>query len=380
MAGLTPDAVAAMQSAVRGSRDDASHRRLPRSKKVDGRFVIDPSLFPGYVNHITENGFSKLVKWRRGMRGQAAPIPTAAELDAELPVRKPDLDALAAPPADRVQATWLGHASVLVQWDGWTVLADPIFSERCSPFQFAGPKRLRPSPVNAAELPPVDAILISHSHYDHLDLRSVRDLAAHHPRATFFVPLGLKRWFESNCAAAAVVEFDWGDELTLDERALGAERAGRPPLKIVCVPCQHWCKRTLTDTNRCLWCSWLVSTRRLTYFFGGDTGYCGEIWRECTEIYGACDLCAIPIGAYGVPAERWFHSPNHMDPVEAVECHRDLGSRQSVAIHWGTFLLTGEHIFEPPKKLAAAVAAKGLPPDSFVALGHGETRCFELLR
>ena len=137
-----------------------------------------------------------------------------------------------------------------------------------------------------------------------------------------------------------MVEFDWGDEVILEDHD-----GGRPRLKAICVPCQHWCKRTLTDTNKCLWCSWVVQTLsaetaeqpnapRLSYFFGGDTGYCGGVFRRVGDAYGPMDLAAIPIGAYGVPAERWFHQPNHMDTDEAVACHCDLRARQSVAIHW----------------------------------------------
>ena len=137
-----------------------------------------------------------------------------------------------------------------------------------------------------------------------------------------------------------MVEFDWGDEVILEDHD-----GGRPRLKAICVPCQHWCKRTLTDTNKCLWCSWVVQTLsaetaeqpnapRLSYFFGGDTGYCGGVFRRVGDAYGPMDLAAIPIGAYGVPAERWFHQPNHMDTDEAVACHCDLRARQSVSIHW----------------------------------------------
>lgn len=260
-----------------------------------------------------------------------------------------------------------------MQWDGWTVLADPIFSERCSPVQCAGPRRIRPSPVQAETLPRVDAILISHSHYDHLDLTSVNALAKCHPSATFFVPLGMKAWFGSNCSAAAVVEFDWSDELSIhDEARDGA--APRPPLSLVCVPCQHWCKRTMTDTNQVLWCSWIAKTDRLSYYFGGDTGYCGEMFRKIASVVGPVDLAAIPIGAEGAAAERWFHRPNHMDAAEAVACHCDLQSRQSIGIHWGTFPLTGEHIMHPPKFLAATLRERGMPADSFLAMEHGEVR------
>ena len=185
---------ASAQAALDASRA-GTVARLPRSTKLNGRFVIDPQLFPDYVDHITTDGFAKLMRWRKAMKNQSAPVPSLAELEQDLPVRRLDFKALAAPPASGVQVTWLGHASVLVQWDGWSILADPIFSERCAPYQCVGPKRLRPSPAQAADLPPVDAIVISHSHYDHLDTNSVRDLAAHHQSAVFYVPLGMKSWY-----------------------------------------------------------------------------------------------------------------------------------------------------------------------------------------
>jgi len=366
----------ALQATLAASRGQAT--KLPRSRKVDGRFVIDPELFPDYVDHL-KGGFSVIMKWRRSMRGQTAPLPPPDELEKLLPVSKPSKALLTSPPAELCQATWLGHASVLTQWEGWTVLADPIFSERCSPLQCAGPRRVRPSPVQTDDLPRVDAIIISHSHYDHLDTNTVRALAKSQPTALFFVPLGMKKWFRSNCPAAACVEFDWGDVLQLEDEAAGGA-APRPPLQLVCVPCQHWCKRTLNDTNTVLWCSWIVRTDRLSYYFGGDTGYSGQMFRTAGEAYGPIDLCAIPIGAEGAPAERWFHKPNHMDPAEAVACHIDLCSRQSIGIHWGTFPLTGEHIMDPPKKLAEALTRCALPADSFLAMAHGEVRSFDLLR
>ena len=139
------------------------------------------------------------------------------------------------------------------------------------------------------------------------------------------------------------------------------------------------CKRTITDTNCCLWSSWICKTSNHTYFFGGDTGYCGDIFKQTGELYPV-DFAAIPIGAYGTATERWFHKPNHQNPEEAVQCHQDIKSRQSIGVHWGTFMLTGEPLLEPPQKLAAAVAAAGLKKDAFVCLGHGETIIYDLVR
>lgn len=378
----------ALQAALVAGR--SAPAKLPRSTKVKGRFVIDPELFPDWVDHIG-GGLSTLFKWRRGMRGYPSPVPPQAELERLLPVLTPSPTVLASPPTERCQATWLGHASMLTQWEGWTVLADPIFSERCSAVQWAGPKRVRPAPLQAAALPRIDVVVISHSHFDHLDYGTVRDITAAQPEVLYAVPLGMKAWFTQYCPAAAVVEFDWGDELTLDDAGppagAGAEAANdarvggpRPPLELVCVPCQHWCRRTLTDTNTVLWASWIARTPRMSYYFGGDTGYCGGVFRKIAKAYGPLDLSAIPIGAEGAPPERWFHEPNHMAPDEAVACHVDLQSRQSIGIHWGTFTLTAEPIMDPPRKLAEALAERELPGASFVAMQHGEVREFDLLR
>ena len=354
--------------------------RLPGSTKVDGRFVIDKKLFPGWVDHVTD--VSGVLKWKWEMMGNAAPMPSTEELDKLLPVHSPDVSALRSPPEERVQVTWLGHASCLVQWEGWTVLADPIFSERCSPMQWAGPKRVRPAPLQIDALPRVDAIVISHNHYDHLDLNTVVELLEQQPEATFFVPLGMKSWFEEakDGGSKNVVEMDWGEEVVLkDEDMPALADTPRAPLTVVSVPCQHWCKRTPWDTNKCLWSSWIAKTDNLTYFFGGDTGYCGEVFKMAGDLYPV-DLSAIPIAAYGVPEERWFHKPNHMDPEEAVKCHIDLKSKQSVGVHWGTFPLTSEPILEPPQRLREAVKKAGLGDDEFITLEHGETRVFDVLR
>ena len=230
-----------------------------------GRYEHPPEHFPSFIDH----GFSGFRKWRRTVE----PIPTLSpeELEQSLPVSKPSAAALASPPQGAVmQVAWLGHASVLAQWDGWNVLADPIFSHRCAPVQFAGPARVRPSPVSADELPPIDAIVISHNHYDHLDLNTVVALAsrAQPTPPVWFVPLGTKAWM-AEAGVSNVVEMDWAQQATLRctrpspaEAKLGEAAAGkaddeagdnqkgcRPDLVVTCLPCQHWCARTPFDRN-----------------------------------------------------------------------------------------------------------------------------------
>ena len=204
--------------------------------------------------------------------------------------------------------------------------------------QFAGPKRVRPCPVVVKDLPPVDAVVISHNHYDHLDITTVRDLSNAQPGATFFVPLGMKAWFASVLgqlvADSTVVEMDWGEEAVLHDTGAAttadatatttgttgtgttttAPRVARVPLTVVCVPCQHWCKRTLTDLNKCLWSSWICKTPSMTYYFGGDTGYCGK--ASPSESFSlkrlAADPARPPVGG------RAGHKPPTMLSLHAL--------------------------------------------------------------
>ena len=373
---------------LENNEDNNVKNTLPRSKKVDGRFVLDEKHFPN-LDH--DGSFKYFWKWRRTIEEKVI-VPPQNELEEKLPVLPIDKDKLENPPQNKMQVTWLGHASVLVQWDGWNVVADPIFSHRCAPVQFAGPARVRPSPVKnvALDLPQkIDVIVISHNHYDHLDYQSVQALAKRKPAPIFFVPLGMKSWMTS-CGVRNCVELDWADEaLIIDEdfamynnddnyNKLNNDKKikNRPPLTIGCLPCQHWCARTPTDRNKCLWSSWICFTNNAKYFFGGDTGYCGEIFQKVGMKYKPIHFSAIPIGAYGSVSERWFHKVSHMNPDEAVKCHNNIGSKKSLGIHWGTFQLTAEDLFEPPVKLNEAKKANNVDENDFFVMNHGETVSF----
>ncbi|XP_053700503.1 N-acyl-phosphatidylethanolamine-hydrolyzing phospholipase D isoform X2 [Synchiropus splendidus] len=259
-------------------------------------------------------------------------VPSDAEvLDSKLPVVEPFF---VRSPAEcgagaALRVTWLGHASVLVELDGLNILTDPIFSQRASPLHFLGPKRFRGPPCHVEQLPRIHAVLISHSHYDHLDLPSVRSLNSRFgPQLRWFVPLGLRDWM-SVAGCEDVVELDWWEQSGV---------AGRQDMRVVCTPAQHWSKRTPLDTNKALWCSWAVVGPQHRFFFAGDTGYCSS-FREIGRQLGPFHLAAIPIGAY---QPREVMRGQHVDPEEAVLIHQDVQAQQSVAVHWGTFALAHE--------------------------------------
>ncbi|XP_043964014.1 N-acyl-phosphatidylethanolamine-hydrolyzing phospholipase D isoform X1 [Gambusia affinis] len=291
-------------------------------------------------------------------------VPTSKEvLDSELPVLEPyfvqNPEALDSPAGMRV--TWLGHATVLVEMEGVNILTDPIFSQRASFLQFMGPKRYRGPPCTVEQLPRIDAVLISHSHYDHLDAGSVASLNARFGgELRWFVPLGLMDWL-AKMGCENVMELDWWEENCVP---------GHDNVTFVCTPSQHWSKRTAWDDNRSLWSSWSVLGPNHRFFFAGDTGYCPS-FQEIGRRFGPFDLAAIPIGAY---LPRDVMKGQHVDPEEAVQIHQDLQAKQSVAIHWGTFALAYEYYLEPPVRLREALEQRGLKPESFFTLHHGESR------
>lgn len=274
---------------------------------------------------------------------------------AELPVRPNDGRRLR-DNTDEPTVTWVGHSTLLVQLDGVNLLTDPQWSERASPVSFGGPRRVTPPGLAFDDLPPVHVVLISHDHYDHLDVQTVRRLAVeHHPR--FVVPLGLKAWF-ADLGITDVVELDWWQQ--------DVERG----LTLTCVPAQHFSGRTLWDRNRRLWSGWVVAGRDRRFYFAGDTAYSPAL-AEIGARLGPFDLTAIPIGAYQ-PAR--IMKPAHTTPEEALQLFEDVRGRHVVPIHWGTFDLAEEPILEPAERFAAEARRRGLGPDRVWILQHGETR------
>jgi L-ascorbate metabolism protein UlaG (beta-lactamase superfamily) len=263
------------------------------------------------------------------------------------------------PPAvapGELAVTFIGHSSFLLQFPGAAVLTDPIFSERASPVSWAGPKRVHPPGLRFKQLPRIDLVLVSHDHYDHMDLKTLRRL-----RKTFH-PLfvtGLKNGpLLRSIKIKQAVELDWWQSYRVNVDTT-----------VTMTPAQHFSGRRLWGRNTTLWGGFVLEMGGWRIYFAGDSGYAG-LFREIGRRFPGLDLAFIPIGAY---APRWFMSAIHLDPAEAVQAHIDLGARQSIGMHFGTFQLTDEGIGEPVQWLERARAEKGLAPEQFRALEPGQT-------
>jgi N-acyl-phosphatidylethanolamine-hydrolysing phospholipase D len=252
--------------------------------------------------------------------------------------------------------TWMGHSTLLIQLDGVNLLTDPHWSNRASPLSFAGPRRVTPPGLRFEDLPPIHLVLISHNHYDHLDVATVKRLAETH-RPLFLVPLGLKAWFAA-LGITQVEELDWWQSRSFNG------------LTLTSLPAQHFSARSIWDLNRTLWSGWAVAGREKRFFFAGDTGYY-EVFKEIGDRLGPFDLAAISIGAY-MPASIMRLS--HTTPEEALRLFEDVKGKRFIPIHWGTFDLAEEPIEEPRGRLEAEARRLGLDPDRLWVLRHGETR------
>jgi L-ascorbate metabolism protein UlaG (beta-lactamase superfamily) len=320
----------------------------------------------GFKNRYTEQadnpGFFKW-QWERFTQGLPRP--------PEQPIRgiAADLKYLQSK-HDDVAVTWVGHATVLLQIDGLNVLTDPHWGKRSSPVSFAGPKRHQAPGIPFEDLPHIDAVVISHNHYDHLDLATVSRLMSQRTGPPkFFVPLGVHHWFKENVPgsilegkAQNVWGMDWGDEFKLPGRTHAAV------FKFLAI--QHWSARGVFDRSQTLWGSWAILHPNFKFWFSGDLGYSKDT-ADIGEFLGPFDLAAVAIGAY---EPRWFMKGAHLNPPEAVQVMKDLKATQALAIHWGTFEeLTDEPLDQPPKDLNAALRVSGVREDDFRVIKHGQT-------
>ncbi|HEY0742819.1 MAG TPA: MBL fold metallo-hydrolase [Chryseosolibacter sp.] len=262
---------------------------------------------------------------------------------------------------ENIRITFINHSTFLIQVDGVNILTDPIYSTRSSPFSWAGPKRMRLPGIKFEDLPRIDAVLISHNHYDHLDIPTIRTIfGGHHPK--FITPLGVKALFDDETISGAT-DLDWWQQTDL-----------KNGVSVTAVPGQHFSGRGFFDRDATLWCGYTIRTSKGNIYFGGDTGYNQGIFKEIAEKSGPINIALLPIGAY---KPYWFMSPVHMSPEDAVKAHLDLKSQNSIGIHFGTFPLADEGYEDPVKDLAIALGKYNVRESDFVTLKQGEVKVFE---
>jgi N-acyl-phosphatidylethanolamine-hydrolysing phospholipase D len=333
---------------------DARRDDLASARDSGGRYV-----HPWRVPGGTTRGLGDILRWQmQRLRDGRDPQPQPVAFRVARP-------AIAMPRTthDELRLTWVGHSTFLVQCAGVNLLTDPIWSRRASPLQWAGPSRLLPPGLPFNALPPVDAVVLSHDHYDHLDAATVRRLHSRYGDALQWVtPLGYAAWLGRR-GIRNVVELDWwqGALIQTDGGTLEVEAA----------PAQHWTKRSPFGERQRLWASFRIAAGGRSIYFCGDSGYF-EGFTEVGGRLGRFDACLLPVGAY---EPRWFMKPAHMNPEEAVRAWADLGaSGLFVGMHWGTFQLTDEPPLEPPQRTRAAWVEAGLSASRLWLPRHGETR------
>jgi len=306
----------------------------PFSRHSDGKRFFNPEA-------CQARGFLDVLRWKLTSRPEKSPRFVSDVVPSQPPSCVGD---------NQLRVTLINHSTLLMQQNGVHILTDPVWSERASPFASMGPRRRREPGVRFGDLPRIDIVLLSHNHYDHLDLATLRRLADR-GQSQFIVPAGVAAWLRSRGIGPAH-ELDWGDSLPAANTTVHS------------VPAMHFSARGLFDRNRTLWCGYVIETAERIVYFAGDTGFGGHFAR-IRERFGAPRLALLPIGAY---EPRWFMSPIHMAPDDAIRAHEILAAKTSIAIHHGTFQLGDEGI-DTPKKLLRAYGAS----DSFLALDNGQS-------
>ncbi len=315
----------------------SSDTPLPLSNHCDGRRFFNPEPNePG--------GLRKFLRWK--LASHASRWPRSVTLPE---VTRPRLHAM------EIRATWIGHSTFLLETPQGNFLTDPVYSSRCGPFGKIGPNRVHAPGLSMHELPEIHYVLLSHDHYDHCDLPTLRLLAeAHEPVA--ITPLGNGDLLE-RAGMKRIVELDWWQN-----------HCPMPSLQITVTPAQHWSNRLSTPRFSRLWGGFYLKAGDARLYFAGDTGYHAALFHEIGRNLGQPDLAMIPIGAY---EPRWFMREQHCNPEEAVKIHSDVGARKSIAMHWGTFQLTDEAREDPPLALRSALLAAGLGTNDFHILEPG---------
>src|SRR6266567_697282 len=306
----------------------------PRFRKhFDGRRFYNPDA-------PQASSLLDFLRWKLTSRPEPSPN-FISDVEQSVPPRRVEGSGL--------RATLVNHSTVLLQQRGSNILTDPIWSERASPLSRIGPRRRRRPGVSLEDLPPIAAVLISHNHYDHLDLPTLRRLAARGD-STYIAPAGVGRLLRSQ-KLGLVHELDWGESFSLADFTIHS------------VPAMHFSGRGILDRNMTLWCGYVIECQERFVYFAGDTAF-GAHFAEIREKFGSPHLALLPIGAY---EPRWFMSPIHMAPDEAVRAHEILAAKTSIAIHQGTFQLSDEGIDTPKKQLIACAQH-----ESFLVLNNGQ--------
>lgn len=307
--------------------------------------AIPTLAFAKYTNtdgEAIDKSIKDLIRWQRN---QKQPILTNIELSNEW--QTIDLE------NDDNYLIWIGHSTFLIKKDGLTLLTDPVFSNRASPLKRFGPKRLIPPSLDIYDLPPIDIITVSHNHYDHLDIRSLKKISKKNPRAVFLIPKGDIDIFNKR-NIKNVFEFEWWQDFYFKDHTF------------TFTPVKHWSARGLFDRNDSLWGGWFISSSDYSIYHAGDTGY-SEDFKETQKRLGSPKYALIPIGAYD---PEWFMSASHVNPEDAIKIMLDLGAQNSFGMHWGTFTLTTEDTLDPPKRLSEAI--KRININNFDVLTPGE--------
>ncbi len=311
----------------------------PPSDHYDGERFFNPG-HPGFDRSLVE-----LLRWRLG--GQR-PAWAATAVRTVVP----------APSVADLSVTLIGHASLLLQVDGRNILVDPVWSDRASPLRRIGPRRYNPPGVAFDALPKIDAVLLTHNHYDHFDIRTLRRLWEA-GRPPMVAPLGNDRVLARTDPGIGVRTLDWGEKLTV-----------APGIEVWLQPAIHWSSRGVADRRMALWGGFFIATPVASLYVAGDTGYGdGSIFRGVRERHGAPDVAILPIGAY---TPRWFLKDQHVDPAEAVRIMQDCSAVQALGVHWGTFALSDEPQHAPKQDLQRALQDAGIPQDRFLAMSPGD--------
>ncbi len=310
----------------------------PVTDHFDGKTFINPG-------NVKAKGFLDVLKW--GLNREKGSWPPSEGLSYGPP-----------PPQivnDQLRITFINHSTFLIQTEGLNILTDPVWGERVSPVSWAGPKRHRPAGIKYEDLPPIDVVLITHNHYDHLDMPTMKRIWRDHA-PLIITPLGVDLLLKkSNIENIKVT--DWWDEVKINDR-----------LSVLSVPAQHFSGRGTFDRDATLWCGFVLKRAKGNVYYVGDTGY-GDFFTDIYEKAGPFKVSVIPIGAY---KPNWFMSPIHTSPSDAVQIHKDVKSENSIAMHFGTFPLADDGLYDPVNDLYASLEKENVDKSRFVVMKEGD--------